>query len=59
MGGEEASVNTYEQSFSLAVSAEEGTIKGGIEAEPLSHQRGRYCFDCDFLFFSEEVPVEG
>lgn len=45
----EASVNTYEQSFGLPVSAEEGTIKRGIEAEPLARQRGRHCFDCDFL----------
>lgn len=47
----EASVNTYEQSFRLPVSAEEGTIKRRTEAEPLSHQRGRHCFDCDFFFY--------
>lgn len=40
-GGErrESSVNTYEQSFRLPVSAQEGTIKRGIEAEPLSSER--------------------
>lgn len=37
--GEEALVNTHEQSLSLAVSAEEVTIKRGDEAEPLSHWR--------------------
>lgn len=51
--GEEALVNTHEQSFSLAVSAEGGTIKRGDEAEPLSHRRGRHWFwvHLSFLFW--------
>lgn len=52
-GGEEALVNTHEQSFSLAVSAEGGTIKRGDEAEPLSLRRGRHWFwvHLSFLFW--------
>ena len=38
---EEALVNTHRQSLSLAVSAEEVTIKRGDEAEPLPHWRER------------------
>lgn len=42
--GEEALVNTHEQSLSLAVSAEGVTIKRGDKAEPLSHWRERHWF---------------
>lgn len=56
----EALVNTHKQSLSLAVSAEEVTIKRGDEGEPGEGERERETgFKLIFLFFSEEVTVQG
>lgn len=53
--GEEALVNTHEQSLSLAVSAEGATIKRRDKAEPLSHWVERHWFGVHLSFSSERL----